>query len=73
MYLEEYTNDLQVRARESAQIWQAVPIAQTPVENIQKQCRSLKINFIDPEFPPLETSLYPKELVEVGGPFDTAI
>jgi hypothetical protein len=45
----------------------------TSVEVLIRKARQLKTNFIDPDFPPLEHSLYPFELIEVGGPFDTKI
>mmetsp|Transcript_24300 Transcript_24300/g.23909 ORF Transcript_24300/g.23909 Transcript_24300/m.23909 type:complete len:152 (+) Transcript_24300:109-564(+) len=62
-----------MKSKESSQLWKNVPIGQMPVDNLIKQCRALKINFIDPEFPPLLRSIFPQELVEIQGIFDTPI
>ncbi|CDW72805.1 calpain family cysteine protease containing protein [Stylonychia lemnae] len=71
--LNLYNNELIQKIQESKDLWAQISIEHTPVENITKQLRSFKLNFVDPSFTPSELSLYPQELVEVGGPFDKKI
>jgi len=56
-FLKDYKDAMVDDIVQSKEMWKKYPLATVPVDQIIKECKRIKINFIDPEFPPTMASI----------------